>query len=226
MKQRKYFLLFLKGIILSSCIACNNNANVNKQNTGEAQDSQEMLQEELNKKSLAPETDTVSFEIAFNRFFEALQAADTAQLNQYIHPEYGIWIIEQPGAMPKMTRITDIRLFKREYQNRSFFTVAREVTACELLKEPFPEFDCADLDEKHTGYMKDGCFEWEPGKFIKSGYWNYASLSGKQIDQVKSMLPLVQRSVLHTQTSFEFHFGYVGKHWRLLFTKLIYPCSA
>lgn len=33
---------------------------------------------------------------------------------------------------------------------------------------------------------------------------------------MKATLPLVQKSVLHTPTSFEFHFGYVDREWRLL----------
>ena len=45
-------------------------------------------------------------------------------------------------------------------------------------------------------------------------------------DKSSGMLPLVRRSVLHTNTSFEFHFGFVDQQWRLLFAKLIYPCSA
>lgn len=185
-------------------------------------DSLEALQEEPVRK------DTTDFRDAFEQFFTALQAADTATLNRFIHPELGVWLIEQPGALPKMTHVTDINAFKREYQDRSFFTVAEEVKACELSEEPFPTFDCADMNYEtgETGYSKDGCFVWKSDKFRKSGYWNYASLTPSQIRQIKAMLPLVRRSVLHTNTSFEFHFGYVDQQWRLLFAKLIYPCSA
>jgi len=185
-------------------------------------DSLEALQEEPVR------SDTVNFQDAFEHFFAALQAADTAALNQFIHPELGVWLIEQPGAVPKMTHVTDISAFKREYQERSFFTIAEEVKACDLSEEPFPTFDCADMNYEAgaTGYSKDGCFVWKPDKFHKSGYWNYASLTPSQIEQIKATLPLVRRSVLHTNTSFEFHFGYLDQQWRLLFAKLIYPCSA
>ncbi|WP_128396960.1 hypothetical protein [Botryobacter ruber] len=171
-------------------------------------------------------TDTVDFEKAFQQFFAALQAADTAALQQFIHPAHGLWIIEQPGAVPKMTHVQHIGQFKREYQDRSFLTVKDEVQQCNLAEEPFPKFDCADMEGGRTGYSKDGCFAWNADKFKQSGYWDYASLSDEQMRQVKNTLPLVQKSVLHTKTSFEFHFGYVDGHWRLLFAKLIYPCSA
>jgi hypothetical protein len=191
-------------------------------------DSLEAVQEEHQHMQNTPGTDTISFDVAFAQFWSALQAKDTVRLNQFISPAQGLWLIEQPGALPKMTQVTDIRSFGREYQNRSFFTIAEEVKECDLSEEPFPTFDCADMnyDMGQSGYSKEGCFVWQPDKFQKSGYWDYASLSDPEIEKIKATLPLVQKSVLHTATSFEFHFGYVNQQWRLLFAKLIYPCSA
>lgn len=188
----------------------------------------EEVQEEHQRRNNIPGQDSIRFESAFGQFLQALQNSDTTSLNQFIHPDFGIWIIEQPGALPKMTHVTDIRSFKREFKGRSFFTVREEVTECDLKEEVWPSFDCADMDydKGQSGYSKEGCFAWQPDKFQKSGYWDYASLSDTEIDRVKSSLPLLQKSVLHTPTSFEFHFGHVGGQWRLLFAKLIHPCSA
>ncbi|WP_242927909.1 hypothetical protein [Pontibacter vulgaris] len=208
--------------------SCNTDTKItDKTQPDKSTDSLEAVQEEpLRQKSATP--DTLAFVISFKQFFTALQAADTATINQFIHPKYGLWVIEQPGALPKMTHVTSITDFKREYQDRSFFTVREEVKACDLKEEVWPTFDCADMDydKKTSGFSKDGCFVSGPGKFPKTGYWDYASLSEAEIESIKSTLPLVQKSVLHTATSFEFHFGYIDGHWRLLFTKLIYPCSA
>ncbi len=204
------------------------NDNITSQQKQEQIDSLQSVQEEPQRKGSTPAGDTTSFEVAFQAFFSALQASDTTAINQFIHPKYGLWIIEQPGALPRMTQVSNIKAFKREYQSRSFFTVAQEVQSCELHEEPFPKFDCADMNYEagKTGFSKDGCFVWKPEKFQKSGYWNYASLSPDQIESIKATLPLLQRSVLHTRTSFEFHFGYADGSWRLFFAKLIYPCSA
>jgi hypothetical protein len=171
---------------------------------------------------------TSEFQNAFAKFFDALKESDTTMLNQFIHPEYGLWVIEQPGAMPKMTQVYDIRKFGREYQNRSFFTIASEIKQCDLTEEPLPTFDCGemDYDAGKSGYSKDGCFVWKAEKFSKTGYWDYASLTPTQLQSINATLPLVQKSVLHTATSFEFHFGNIDNRWYLLFTKIIYPCSA
>lgn len=223
MPRHLIHLLLLLCMLGSACTsekqeAASTGANLNSGGI----DSLEALQEEPVQK------DTTAFADAFKEFFSALQAADTAALNQFIHPQLGIWLIEQPGAVPKMTHVKDINAFKREYQERSFFTVAQEMKECNLSEEPFPTFDCADMNYEAgaTGYSKDGCFVWKPDNFQKSGYWDYASLTPSQIEQIKAVLPLVRRSVLHTNTSFEFHFGFIDQQWRLLFAKLIYPCSA
>jgi len=222
MLRSSYFILFC--LLFYSCTS--ENKKVENQAAEESIDSLEALQEEPMRGQTI--TDTISFEIAFAQFFTALQNSDTTTINQFIHPKHGLWIIEQPGAMPKMTQVTNITTFKREYQNRSFFTVSEEVKTCDLKQETWPTFDCVDMDYEagKSGYSKDGCFVAGPGKFQKSGYWNYASLSEAEIQTINAALPLIQKSVLHTATSFEFHFGFIDGHWRLLFTKLIYPCSA
>lgn len=189
-------------------------------------DSLHALQEEPNRKQSTDLLENSDFKAAFGSFFSAFQAADTSTLNNFIHSELGLWLIEQLGAVPKMTRVTNTLAFKRAHQNKSFFTVGQEVKECSLKEEPFPNFDCEALDEGRSGFTKDGCFAWDAENFKKADYWNYAGLSELQVDQVMATLPLVQKSVLHTPTSFEFHFGYVNKEWRLLFAKLIHPCSA
>lgn len=223
MPRPRFHLLLLLYILNSACTSdkregISSGTTLNSSGT----DSLEALQEEPVRNG------TIEFQDAFGQFFTVLQAADTAALNRFIHPQLGIWLIEQPGAVPKMTQVNDISAFKREYQERAFFTVAEEMKECDLSEESFPTFDCADMNYEagETGYSKDGCFVWKPDKFQKSGYWDYANLVPSQIRQIKVTLPLVRRSVLHTNTSFEFHFGFVDQQWRLLFAKLIYPCSA
>ena len=217
------------GVLLILTVSCNSGGqSTENQTIADGIDSLEAVQEEPQRQEDKTTTDTIAFEVAFDRFFTALQTADTATINQFIHPEHGLWIIEQPGALPKMTQVKDITTFKREYQNRSFLTIREEVKTCDLKQEAWPTFDCADMDYEagKSGYSKDGCFVASPGRFPKTGYWDYAGLQPDQIETIKATLPFVQKSVLHTTTSFEFHFGYLDGHWRLLFTKLIYPCSA
>ncbi|MEJ8756341.1 hypothetical protein WG947_05005 [Pontibacter sp. H259] len=220
--------IYLAGICLLCWSCTSETKQPESQPVKESIDSLEAVQEEPVREQTNVKADTIAFETAFTRFFKALQQSDTATINTFIHPTHGLWVIEQPGAMPKMSLVHDIRTFKREFQNRSFLTIKDEVKTCNLLTEAWPAFDCADMnyDAGQSGYSKDGCFVAGPAKFQKSGYWNYASLSEQEIQTIKNTLPYLQKSVLHTATSFEFHFGFIEGYWRLLFTKFIYPCSA
>jgi hypothetical protein len=227
--MHRHLIVFLTYVVfLTTLTSCGQEEKNQATQQSEEPKRLEQVQEEHLRRGNTPGLDTMRFETAFALFLKALQASDTMTINEFIQPDYGVWFIEQPGAMPRMTHVTDIRHFKRGYQDRSFFTVQEEVKSCDLQEEVWPTFDCADMnyDAGKTGYSKDGCFVWQPDKFRESGYWDYASLPEAEIRKIKVMLPLVQRSVLHTATSFEFHFGHVDGQWRLLFAKLIYPCSA
>ncbi|WP_187261078.1 hypothetical protein [Pontibacter beigongshangensis] len=189
-------------------------------------DSLEALQEEHQLKSNTPGPDTMSFVTAFSHFYDALQASDTLKLQQHLDPEKGLWIIEQPGAMPKMTYVQDLTRFRRDFQQRSFFSIKNELTTCELELEPFPAFDCGAMDQGSSGYAKDGCFASDASALRQSGIWDHASLSEAELRQVQAMLPLLQHSVLHTASSYRFHFGFDKGRWYVYFIDLRIPCSA
>ncbi len=215
-------------LLLCLLLACNSReASTGQEDlTGATADSLEALQEEHQRKSNTPGPDTMSFVTAFSHFYDALQSSDSVALQQYVDPENGLFIIEQPGALPKMTHVQHLSRFKRDYQQHSFFSIKTEINHCDLQQEPFPSFDCADMDQGRTGYAKDGCFASHATAFQQTNIWNYASLSEAELQQVHTMLPLLQHSVLHTQSSFRFHFGFSKGKWYLYFADLRIPCSA
>ncbi len=174
-----------------------------------------------------PGTDTVRFEAAFAQFLVALQARDTAAVNTFIDPQAGFWLIEQPGAVPAYTHYASVEQVKRHYQQLPFWSVAAQLDSCRLQqRDSFPAFDCALMDNGGSGYAEDGCFYTNGSAFQGNDMWKYASLGPQQEAQVQALQQRVQRSVLHTRSSFRFHFGYDGNRWRLLFADLRVPCSA
>lgn len=185
--------------------------------------SPETLQDEPQRK----QTDSTSFAAAFTAFFDALQAQDTAALNAFIDPQQGFWLIEQPGAVPAYTHYNSVQQVKRSYQDQPFVSIAAQMQACALQPRAlFPEFDCAMMDNGGSGYAENGCFYTSGKVFRGNDMWQYASLNKQQEKQVQDLQRRVQQSVLHTYTSFRFHFGYDGQHWRLYFADLRVPCSA
>ncbi|OKL42112.1 hypothetical protein [Pontibacter flavimaris] len=191
-------------------------------------DSLEAVQEEPQPASQPADPDTAAFADAFNQFFSALQAGDTAALNRFVEADQGLWLIEQPGAMPAYSHFTSIQQVQREYQQRPFTSINQEVKACQLEhRDTFPGFDCADMDGGSTGFAEDGCFyTFKTANFQHTDMWQYADLSEQQAQQVQELQQQVQATVLHTGTSYRFHFGYRNGRWLLLFADLRVPCSA
>ncbi|WP_162055072.1 hypothetical protein [Pontibacter pamirensis] len=190
-------------------------------------DSLEAVQEEPQRKEETPGTDTMSFEVAFERFFRALQTRDTVGLNQFVSPEQGIWLIEQPGAVPAYTHFQNIQVVQRSYQNLPFTSIKEQMQECDLQEQQeFPEFNCAWMDRGRSGFAEDGCFYKNATDFKKSDMWKYASLEEQQEEDIQHMQQQVQKTVLHTRTSYRFHFAHDGEKWRLLFADLRVPCSA
>ena len=166
------------------------------------------------------------FNKAFQEFQSAVYNEDAEGVNQFIDTERGVYIIENPGAMPKMTRVTDIRNFKREFQDLSFFTIKDQLQRCQLKEEALPTFNCGGQTDGNTGYNKEGCFAADAAEFRKTEIHKYASLPETELKNIEATLPIVQTTVVQTASSYRFHFGFINNAWKVLFIDLRIPCSA
>lgn len=225
----RYFIPLLLLLIAfnSACSSEQQTTNHARSLSSSGIDSLEAVQEEPQRKKDTPGRDTMSFEVAFEHFFRALQAGDTVALNQFVSPQQGVWLIEQPGAVPAYTHFRSIQEVQRSYQNQPFTSIREQIQECDLQeRQEFPEFDCGWMDRGRSGYAADGCFFRDATDFKNSDMWRYADLNPQQEEQVQRMQQQVQKTVLHTRSSFRFHFAHDGNRWRLLFADLRVPCSA
>jgi hypothetical protein len=162
----------------------------------------------------------------FNRFLEIIRRRNAAALNQFIHPEYGLYLIEQPGAVPKFTLVKDITLFKHSFQDSSFFSIGPDLKKCDLQEESLPTFNCDGQEGNMAGYTKQGCFVADATAFKQNEAHKYAGLSATQMRKVEQVKLLATTTVLHTASAYKFHFGRVNGKWYVLFIDLSVPCSA
>lgn len=166
------------------------------------------------------------FANSFLDFQTAIFNEDFETFNQFIDPERGVYIIENPGAMPKLTQVKDIRYYKREPGEQSFFTIKDRLQSCKLKEEALPVLNCEAAAGENAGYNKEGCFVADAAEFRNSGIHKFAELPQAEIALIESTLPLVQKTVLQTASSYRFHFGLVNGKLKVLFIDLRLPCSA
>ncbi|MDX5437960.1 MAG: hypothetical protein LPK03_12235 [Pontibacter sp.] len=224
----RHFLLFVISLLGTLC-SCGNGGQRNSTLPQATPDSLEAVQEEpVRRGAISTAHDTASFREAFNQFFNALQSGDTAALNNFVDAQQGFWLIEQPGAVPSYTHFNNIQSVKRQHPQSSFISIRERMEQCQLQqRQDFPKFNCADMDGAATGFEEDGCFySTSTAAFRNADMWKYADLNEQQAAQIQQLQQQIEATVLHTSSSFKFHFGYRNGRWQLLFADLRVPCSA
>ena len=161
----------------------------------------------------------------------ALRGHDVTVLNQLIDPEFGLWILEQPGAVPLVTRVAEAGAFHRVNQNLPLFSLDKQLMTCPQLQSlaRLPEADCGLQTNRNAGFAQQGCFAGPATAFRALDLWPGATVKGGTAAQGKAAQGRTGRTVLQTRTGFRFHFAKsagVGGRWRLIFIDLREPCIA
>ena len=161
----------------------------------------------------------------------ALRGHDAHVLNQLIDPEFGLWILEQPGAVPTVTRVADVRAFRRAGPEQSLFSLDKQLMTGARLQQAseIPEADCGLQTKQNAGFSHQGCFSGPATSFRGLDIWPHATVKGGTAAQGKAAQGRTVRTVLQTRTGFQFHFAKsagAGGRWKLIFMDLREPCVA
>ena len=161
----------------------------------------------------------------------ALRGHDAAVLNQLIDPEFGLWVLEQPGAMPLVTRVAEVGAFRRANQDLPLFSLDKQLMNCPQLRVVplLPEADCGLQTKQNAGFARQGCFAGPATAFRALDVWPSATVKGGTAAQGKAAQGRAVRTVLQTRTGFRLHFAKsagAGGRWRLIFIDLREPCIA
>lgn len=157
------------------------------------------------------------------RLQRALRQRNAAQLNQFIDPALGLWVIEDGPMGPVITRVAAGAAFRRSYARVPAQRIERYLWLCSTLQAvaQLPEIDCGEHVNGRSGFMQDGCFSAPAADFRVLNLWARARLRGGTSAQGRVAQGRVTRTVLHTPSSFRFHFAQApGGRWHLVFVDL------
>jgi hypothetical protein len=178
--------------------------------------------------STAPSPDTTLL-AAWQQFDHAIRAHDTLALQRLLDPAVGLWVLEQPGAMPRVTHVAHVRNFRRDYQSLPIFSLADQLMSCTapVAVKQLPKFDCGQQTDSTSGFTREGCFVSAATDFHRLDVWPYATVVGGTAAAGKAAQARATRTILQTRFSFKFHFARSADGtWRLVFLDLRIPCSA
>jgi hypothetical protein len=205
-------------LLLVFCIACGN--------------SHDVIPPNISDTAAAPPDGTVSagdtaddkgfgrFMIHYNQLISAIRNNDTRAFNNFIHPDLGLCIIEQNGAMPQMRNGKDISRFKT-IAGKTIFEMEKQDFLCELKEEALPVVDC----ETDALWSKTGCFTEAVNHFSDDKIWEHCNLKKEEQEIAAKSAATISRTVINTK-GYRFYFSEIEGKWYLTFLDLRAPCSA
>lgn len=201
------FLIVVATFILFSCNTSENNSSENQNVNADSEI----------KESNTPE----DFREVYTDFFTAVKDVNENRFNEYIHPEIGLFIIQQDGAMPNLTHITDIAKFKRSYDKKNFFAFNMDVIGVELIEQELPKMNCEEFD----GYDKQGCFTQQVNNLAGTKFWEFVDTTPELKSKCESAANTIKWTVINT-ANYGYYFSQIDGKWYITFIDMRQPCSA
>ena len=118
-----------------------------------------------------------------------VKAISIANINQYIHPEQGLWIINSSGAMPNMTSTTQV--------DKNF-----PVDFSTVANEELPKVNC----DSKSFWTKEGCYVQEVNSFKDEKIWTYCGLSKEDEAKVSELAQTISFTVINTSLYARYYF--------------------
>lgn len=181
--------------------------------------------------STAPaETDGQVMEDQFVAFFTdfmlAWQSGKAANLAGYIHPDYGVFMVHNPGAYVVPGHFADAAAFVKD--NYIYDVKYKSKFPCDVVYGKQPHFSC-DLEawdiegcirtnRMHTGLVKmmDQMAEWELGEGKKDPAYPIA----QKMDALETV------AVYQTDLVTGWNFAMIDGKWYWVMVDMVEPCSA
>lgn len=197
---------FLGGIIVSVCFfACNNVEQQQVVTINEEAVRDDILVPKEEKIEAIEEQKKDSSETSFNQATARI-AQNVNDFSMIISDNYGVYVITQPGAMPKV---------EHKYQ------LDLKTFSSEIVFEKLPQFSC----DTHS-FDKEGCYAQEINLLHESQLWNYAELNEKEKQAIIAQVETIKYTVVDTQNKITYYFSKIEEQWFLTFVDLRIPCAA
>lgn len=189
------------------------------------------LENEENIETTQPKVDSpeVSFKeeerpfgLYYHQLLMSLASHDPPSFNELIHPEKGCYLIEAPGAMPMMTRITNVETVFRAGSKRTILDFSDSFISFALQEETLPTIDC---DSPDGFYSKEGTFVEDVNKFAEEQIWKYAGLEELEQKSIEELAGTINKTIINT-AGFKAYFSKIDGVWYLTFFDIRVPCTA
>lgn len=131
-----------------------------------------------------------------------------SNINQFIDPENGLWLIQSPGAVPNMTNTSQV--------DKNF-----PVDFSIMKNEELPRVNC----DTKSFWTKEGCFVQQINNFKDEKIWTYCGLKKEDEAKIEKLAQAIALTVINTSLNTRYYFSQINGKWHLVFVDLRRPCA-
>ncbi|MGZ5303180.1 MAG: hypothetical protein ACXWDO_03645 [Bacteroidia bacterium] len=165
-----------------------------------------------------------SFEQFYNQVAAALNKGNASAINKFIHPKWGIYIIDRPGAIDKVDTGKNIQAFYKKIYLGNKRLIGMD---CKLEHRPIPEITC---DKAYEGCLAEITDNFHRITDLKKGLQEYGFKDNYLPKDAKSLSAfemLVKRNTVNFDKAIGISFLYIDGKWYIGVIDLAkYSCSA
>ena len=143
-----------------------------------------------------------------NDLISVVKGITISNINQFINPESGLWLIQTPGAVPNMTNTSQV--------DKNF-----PVDFSSAKNEELPKVNC----DAKSFWTKEGCFVQQVNNFKDEKIWTYCGLKKEDEAKIEKLAQAVSLTVINTSLHARYYFSQINEKWCLVFVDLRRPCA-
>ncbi len=160
------------------------------------------------------------FKDVYFAFIQSITSKNKDAFNKFIHPKHGLSLLQSSGAMPNLTKVSDISTFKTK-NNKSFTDINPKAFDCTLTMNTLPVVDSVLI---HFTQSK-GCFAQKINNFKNDKIWTYCSLDKNAESMAQQAAETITYTVINTN-NFRYYLSFIDGNWYVTFIDLRRPCNA
>jgi hypothetical protein len=164
------------------------------------------------------------FELVYNQVTEALNKGDIAAINKFIHPDWGIYIIDRPGAIDKVDTAKNIQsYYKKIYLGKKRL----QGMMCKMEHRPIPAVPC---DKVYKGCLSETTPNYHRVSDLKKALFGYGFKDNylpKDSTTLHKFEKFVKRNTVNFDKAIGISFLFIDGKWYIGVIDLAkYTCSA
>ncbi len=172
------------------------------------------------------------FKDILDKFIKAFNEKNISEINKYIYSEYGLFVLDNPGAFGVVERFNSFDDIMNLNFDSNIGLLKKCTVGCNFNKGTIPYYNCGN--DGPEGWNKEGCFyDKHKTTLITKIYKLMLEYNLGDVQTISTDLKIAEKSQVYishlaysTYNSIGFYFGIINNNWYLICIDKITPCDA